>query len=202
MVNAAAIILIPIAYLLGSIPVGLLVARAFTGKDVRWHGSGNIGATNVRRMAGNSAGAITLAGDMAKGALPVAMALHVAGDASWVPSLTALAAFLGHLFPIYFRCRTGGKGVATAAGGVVVLSWPVLLAALAGFAAVVAMTRRVSAGSLAASVILPTAAILFGSPTPVKTVCVVYAVLIFIRHHENIRRLIAGTEPTIGDPKP
>jgi len=202
MANAAAIILIPIAYLLGSIPVGLLVARAVTGKDIRQHGSGNIGATNVRRMAGNSAGAITLVGDMAKGALPVALAVHLAGPASWVPPLTALAAFLGHLFPIYFRCRTGGKGVATAAGGVAVLSWPVVLAALVGFAAVVAMTRRVSAGSLAASAILPAAAILFGSPAPVTAVCMVFAVIIYIRHHENIRRLIAGTEPAIGNPKP
>ena len=196
------ILLVIIAYLLGSIPFGLLVARAFTGKDPRRHGSGNIGATNVRRLAGNTAGALTLAGDIAKGALPVALAVHLAGTAGWGPSLTALAAFLGHLFPFYFRGRTGGKGVATAAGGLAALAWPVVLTAFVGFVAVVYASRRVSVGSLAAAAILPLAAVLFGTPVPVRVVCVLIAVLIFIRHHENIQRLLTGTEPSIGDPKP
>jgi glycerol-3-phosphate acyltransferase PlsY len=202
MANAAAIILIPIAYLLGSIPFGLLIARAFTGKDPRQHGSGNIGATNVRRLAGNTAGALTLAGDIAKGALPAALAVHLAGGVTWGASLTALAAFLGHLFPVYFKGRTGGKGVATAAGGLAALAWPVVLSALIGFVAVVAATKRVSVGSLAAAAILPATAVFFGTPAPVRVVCVLIAVLIFLRHHENIRRLLAGTEPSIGDPKP
>lgn len=197
-----AVIVLLLAYLAGSIPFGLLVVRAFTGKDIRHGGSGNIGATNARRAAGNLAGALTLAGDMAKGAVPVAVALTHDGLAGLFgggfPALVALAAFLGHLYPVYLKFR-GGKGVATAAGGLAPLAPVVVFSALVVFLAVVAWGRRVSLGSLAAALSLPICAFIAGMPRFTTVVMAVMCLLIWLRHWQNIKRLMDATEPRIGD---
>ncbi|MCU0559756.1 MAG: glycerol-3-phosphate 1-O-acyltransferase PlsY [Desulfobacterales bacterium] len=182
------------AYLLGSIPSGLVLARAFGNVDIRRRGSGNIGATNVARVAGAGLGLATLTADVLKGALPVCLAQRLdPAEASWVAA--ALLAFLGHLFPVFTGFRGGGKGVATALGGFLVLAPAAVGAGAAAFAAVFAAGRRVSAASLAAALLLPAAAALMGQPPVVWAGAAGASVLIFWRHAENIRRLLAGTEP-------
>ena len=149
------------AYLLGSIPWGLILSRVFTREDIRLKGSGNIGATNVTRQAGVIPGLLTLAGDMLKGAIPVYLALVAFGPAGGSADIylatVALAAFLGHLFPVYLKFRDGGKGVATAAGCFAVVSPGAVLASGAVFIAMLSMARRVSVGSLSAAAVLPLA---------------------------------------------
>ena len=190
--------LLLLAYLLGSIPWGLVLTRLFAIADIRRHGSGNIGATNVARVAGPVLGLATLVGDFLKGWAPVALASYLdlppAGAELYAAAL-ALLAVLGHLFPVYTRLRGGGKGVATAAGGFAALAPLAVLIALVVFVLVLALTRRVSAGSLAAAAALPPAVL---STTESAVFCagaVMAATLIFIRHAGNIRRLLAGTEP-------
>lgn len=190
--------LLLLAYLLGSIPWGLVLTRLFAIADIRRHGSGNIGATNVARVAGPVLGLATLVGDFVKGWAPVALASYLdlppAGAELYTAAL-ALLAVLGHLFPVYTRLRGGGKGVATAAGGFAALAPLAVLIALVVFVLVLALTRRVSAGSLAAAAALPPAVL---STTGSAVFCagaVMAATLIFIRHAGNIRRLLAGTEP-------
>jgi glycerol-3-phosphate acyltransferase PlsY len=185
------------AYLLGSIPWGLVLTRVFAAADIRRCGSGNIGATNVARAAGPVLGLATLGADFFKGWAPVALASHLElPPAAIEPYAVALAllAVLGHLFPIYMRGRGGGKGVATAAGGFFGLAPLAVLIALGVFGSALALTRRVSAGSLAAAAVLPLA--VFGA-TGSAVLCaggVIVAALIFVRHADNIRRLRAGTE--------
>jgi len=188
-----------LAYLLGSIPWGLVLTRLFAIADIRHHGSGNIGATNVARVAGPVLGLATLAGDFLKGWAPVALASYLdlpqAGGAELYAAALALLAVLGHLFPVYTRLRGGGKGVATAAGGFAALAPLAVLIALGVFVLALALTRRVSAGSLAAAAALPPAVL---STTGSAVFCagaVMAATLILIRHAGNIRRLLAGTEP-------
>jgi acyl phosphate:glycerol-3-phosphate acyltransferase len=195
------IVLPLIAYLLGSIPWGLVLTRCFAGFDIREQGSGNIGATNVRRLAGNRLGGLTLAGDVLKGWLPVVLAVLVAGGTGWwgavYVGLVALCAFAGHLWPVYLGFRDGGKGVATAAGCFLAISPLAVAIALGGFVLVVWLSRRVSVGSLAAAAILPPAVGgLTGSLVPALAAGAV-AVMIFARHTDNLRRLAKGTEPTI-----
>ena len=189
------------AYLLGSIPFGLVIVWAVTGRDIRQGGSGNIGATNARRAAGNIAGAMTLVADMAKGAVPVALAMSTPTASNllggvFVP-VVALAAFIGHLYPIFLKFK-GGKGVATAAGGLAPVAPGVILVALAAFIAVVAWGRRVSLGSLTAAVMLPLGGIFFQLPLALTGIMAVMALFIVLRHRENIRRLLNGTEPKLG----
>ena len=184
-------------YLLGSIPFGLLLARGFAGVDVRQKGSGNIGATNVLRSAGRRLGVATLALDVAKGAVPVAACLayfggnEAAGD--W-PSLTALAAFLGHVFPAWLRFR-GGKGVATAFGAFAVLTPGAAAAAALAFAATVAATRIVSLASMvAAAACAVAAALLHGVRSPVAAASLAMLGVVLLRHQGNVRRLLRGEE--------
>ncbi len=193
------IALLPAAYLLGSVPWGLVLAQIFASVDLRKIGSGNIGATNARRAGGWRLGIATLLADSLKGTIPVCAALIIFSHNSFFGqaaiALTALAAFFGHLFPIYLKFKTGGKGVATAAGCFVVLSPIALLAALGVFAAVTAITRRVSAASISAAVTLPLAVFGFGYPGMTTACALIVAVSIIIRHRENLRRLLSGTEP-------
>jgi glycerol-3-phosphate acyltransferase PlsY len=153
--------LLLLAYLLGSIPWGLILARIFSSYDIRLKGSRNIGATNVIREAGALPGLLTLAGDFLKGAIPVYLALLLFGSANGSADIflagVALAAFLGHLYPIYFKFRNGGKGVATAAGCFAVVSASAVLVAFGVFIAMLFVVRRVSVGSLAAAAALPAA---------------------------------------------
>ncbi|MDP3286096.1 MAG: glycerol-3-phosphate 1-O-acyltransferase PlsY [Desulfobacterales bacterium] len=187
------------AYLLGSVPFGLILTKKFASVDIRAEGSGNIGATNVRRVAGPTLGALTLAGDFLKGAIPVYIAAALTGDkgscAEFYISVTAIAAFWGHLYPVFLKFRGGGKGVATAAGCFLVISPLSFLAAIILFSLVVYFSRRVSAGSLSASALLPFAVwIATGSVSYIFCAAII-SLFIFFRHRENIRRLFSGTEP-------
>jgi glycerol-3-phosphate acyltransferase PlsY len=187
-----------LAYLLGSIPWGRVLTRRFAAADIRRYGSGNIGATNVARVAGPGLGLATLGADFFKGWAPVALAsmVELPSDVFEVYAVSlALLAVLGHIFPIYTRLRGGGKGVATAAGGFFGLASLAVWIALAVFGLVAALTRRVSAGSLAAAVALPIGVFATTGSVVLCVGSVAAAVLIFIRHTDNLRRLWAGTEP-------
>jgi glycerol-3-phosphate acyltransferase PlsY len=184
------------SYLLGSIPFGLLLGRFVAGVDVRQEGSGNIGATNVARTAGRRLGVLTLVLDAAKGAIPVgiaAWALGVPPDASW-PAAAGLAAFFGHVFPVWLRFR-GGKGVATALGAFLALTpWLTLGAALV-FGVTFAASKVVSVSSLVATAVLAGGAtVLHGKDAPVTEVALVVLLVIIVRHQSNIRRMARGQE--------
>ena len=183
-----------LAYLLGSVPFGVLIARALGLGDLRRIGSGNIGATNVLRTGNKGAAAATLILDAAKGAVAVLAARHFAGETASM--VAGLAAFLGHLFPVWLGFR-GGKGVATFLGVMLALAWPVGLACCATWAAVAAGARLSSLAALVAAVSAPVWLWLLG-PREAVWLGAALAALVLIRHHANIRRLIAGTEPRIG----
>lgn len=191
----AAVILTLLSYLLGSIPAGLLVGSS-AGVDVRSTGSGNIGATNVARTLGWKKGLVTLFADVAKGFLPVLVAYRMElGDAA--AASAGLAAFAGHLYPVFLRFK-GGKGVATAAG-VYLAAMPLGLVVVLGvFVLVVLASRQVSPASMAAGVAAPVVA--WAAPYPAETVwlSLIIGILVVVRHRENIRRLLAGTEPRFG----
>ena len=191
-----------LAYLLGSIPWGLVLTRRFSTVDIRREGSGNIGATNVRRLAGTPLGLLTLAGDLLKGAVPVYLAGRVVGLdpvlQQFVVSVTAVAAFSGHLFPLYLGMKGGGKGVATALGCFSVISPLATALALLFFLLIVWLSRRVSAGSLAAAVVLVPAVWWCERSSIYGVSALLMTSLIFFRHKENISRLLDGSEPPIG----
>lgn len=189
------------AYLAGSIPFGLILVRKFALLDLRQYGSGNIGATNARRAGGCHIGLATLFCDLLKGALPTALAAFLFGGKGDMAQagvcLVATAAFAGHLYPVYLGFRTGGKGVATAAGCFIILSPLSLLIAFGMFGTTVALFRRVSAGSLAAAAVLPPA-VYFFEKSLVPAACALFITfLIFVRHRGNIARLLSGTEPKL-----
>ena len=193
MIDAAVVL---IAYLVGSIASAILVCRAMDLPDPRSEGSGNPGATNVLRIAGKGPAALTLAGDVLKGALPVLLASSLS-LAPTVEALSALAAFLGHLYPLYFRFE-GGKGMATALGAIAALAWPVACIMCAIWLAVAAMIRYSSLASIIAAIGAPVAALWF-APHPANLgVLVVIAGLLLWRHRGNVRRLVRGTESRIG----
>ena len=187
------------AYLLGSIPWGLILSRIFAREDIRLKGSGNIGATNVTRQSGVIPGLLTLAGDMLKGAIPVYFALVAFGPAGGPADLylatVALAAFGGHLFPVYLKFRDGGKGVATAAGCFAVVSPGAALASSVVFIAMLSMARRVSVGSLSAAAVLPLAVWIATDSAILTATAGIVALFIFMRHRDNLKRLLAGKEP-------
>jgi len=192
-----------LAYLLGSIPWGVVLTRLYTSADIRQQGSGNIGATNVSRVAGPTMGLLTFAGDILKGAVPVFLALKFAGQNQGVNdiflSIVGLSAFFGHLYPLFMKFKSGGKGVATSAGCFVVLAPLACLAALAAFIISLLSSRRVSAGSLAAAAVLPIAGWYSTHSREITTTAIIMSVFIFIRRRDNIRRLLSGTEPTYKD---
>jgi len=193
MIDAAAIL---VAYLAGSVAAAVLVCRAMGLPDPRAEGSGNPGATNVLRIAGKGPAALTLTGDVLKGVLPVLLARSL-GLSPTVEALCALAAFLGHLYPLYFRFQ-GGKGMATALGAITALAWPVACVMGMLWLAVAAVTRYSSLASMTAAVGAPAAA-LWLAPHPANpAVLVVIAAFLLWRHRGNIRRLIHGTESRIG----
>jgi acyl phosphate:glycerol-3-phosphate acyltransferase len=193
-----ATLLILVAYLAGSIPTGLLLARR-AGIDPRRVGSGNIGATNVARSAGLRIGLGTLAGDATKGGLPV-LAAHWLGFSEQVAAAAGVAAVVGHIAPIGLRFR-GGKGVATALGAMLALAPAAAAASVAVFAAVAWHQRLVSLASILAVMTALLALLVTGAPAGTTAAMTGVAVLIVARHHENVRRLIAGTEPRLALPK-
>jgi glycerol-3-phosphate acyltransferase PlsY len=179
------------AYLLGSIPFGVVLAK-FRKVDLRQHGSGNIGATNVARTLGKKAGILTLAGDCGKGYL----AAWVAGyflEISWAVAVAGLLAILGHIFSIFLKFK-GGKGVATGLGVFLYLMPWAGLASIGVFAVTFFLTRYVSVSSLVAAISIPWFGYYFKAPGPYIYVAAAAAVATILRHHENIKRLIEGTE--------
>jgi glycerol-3-phosphate acyltransferase PlsY len=184
------------AYLLGSVPSALFVVWLMTGKDVRRLGSGNIGATNAARAGGLRVGVVVTILDVAKGALPV-WAMSVFHPASGWLAATMLAAVVGHCYPIWLKFR-GGKGVATAFGAFLVLSPWAAAAGIVLWLVVLLVWRRVSLASMVAAAAFPLALVVIDDPTPVILAAVsATAVLIVLRHHDNIRSLLAGDEPKI-----
>ena len=183
-----------LAYLVGSIPFGVLITRALGLGDLRAIGSGNIGATNVLRTGNKGAAAATLLLDGAKGAVAVLLARHFAGETAAM--VAALAAFLGHLFPVWLGFR-GGKGVATFLGVTLALCWPAGLAACATWLATAVLFRFSSLSALVAAASAPLWLLLFGR-SDLVLLGLVLAALVFVRHHANIRRLLDGSEPRIG----
>jgi glycerol-3-phosphate acyltransferase PlsY len=202
-----ALILLLLAYLLGSVPFGYLVARG-RGVDILRQGSGNIGATNVGRVLGRRFGLLVFVLDFAKGAVPVLAALRVPAPEGWpadaLPAAAGIAAFLGHLFPVFLHFR-GGKGVATAAGIVAVLVPVPFLGAFLAWLTLFASTRIMSLASLFAAGLLCGLRLIL-TPDPwaaghavTSGFCLVAAALVVARHHANIRRLLAGNENRFPD---
>jgi glycerol-3-phosphate acyltransferase PlsY len=192
MIMLSDLILVIMAYLLGTISFGLILARLKGGVDLRGQGSGSIGATNVARTMGKRAGLMALVGDCAKGVLAVLLA-QMWGSSVWTIAAVSLAAVLGHLFPWYARFR-GGKGVATALG-VFIPTLPLpLLGAFLVFIIVVWVWRYVSAGSVLAAILMPVLAAALSNPLPLTLAAVVIAVLIVFRHQSNLQRLFRGQE--------
>jgi acyl phosphate:glycerol-3-phosphate acyltransferase len=188
------------AYLLGGVPFGLLVGKLAGGGDVRRMGSGNIGATNVARSVGPAAGVLTLLLDVSKGAIAAWAGWSVRGSINDA-CVAGFCAVLGHVFPVYLSFW-GGKGVATALGAFLVLDPRATLGAGLVFAVVVGAGRRVSLGSIVACVALPVLLHLRGAAPAVLATAWSCSLLILIRHRENLRRLVAGTEPRLGAGKP
>jgi acyl phosphate:glycerol-3-phosphate acyltransferase len=191
---------IPVAaYLIGSIPFGILLAKLFGGVDVRKAGSGNIGATNVARVAGPLPGILTLVLDGVKGAAAVWLAAWFAnGSALWM-TVAGLSALLGHCFPVWLRFR-GGKGVATAAGMFLALCWPAALGAIGVFILVVLFSRFVSLGSVSAAAAMPLLIYLLWAPHHAPPPMITFgafaaAMLVVYKHDANIQRLVEGREP-------
>jgi acyl phosphate:glycerol-3-phosphate acyltransferase len=187
------------AYLLGSIPFGLILTKLFGGGDVRKSGSGNIGATNVARVAGPVAGILTLLFDTLKGVAAVLLAARITSDnATWM-MIAAFAVLLGHCFPMWLRFK-GGKGVATALGVFLALSPWAALSALFLFIACVAFWRFVSLGSVAAAAAMPMLIYFLWAPRHSPPVVVdigtlAIAMLVIYKHDANLQRLVEGTEP-------
>jgi glycerol-3-phosphate acyltransferase PlsY len=186
-----------VGYLLGSIPFGLILTRAAGLGDVRSIGSGNIGATNVLRTGNKKLALATLLLDGGKGAAAVLIARAVSDD---LAVIAGACAFLGHLFPVWLKFK-GGKGVATALGTWLALAWPIGLLACLSWLIVAFVFRYSSLSALLAVALAPVYAIFLGTP-PLIGFGIGVAVLVWIRHHENIRRLLSGTEPKIGKKKP
>ncbi|PLY03247.1 MAG: acyl-phosphate glycerol 3-phosphate acyltransferase [Desulfuromonas sp.] len=181
------------SYLIGAIPCGVVLTRLTGAGDVRNSGSGNIGATNVYRTAGRKLGVLTLIGDIIKGVLPVAYAIHVATMPPEQTALVACATFLGHLYPVYLGFK-GGKGVATALGIYLVLSPLSVAVAAVVFIGLVWTWRYVSLGSVGAAALVPILIYTFEGSMPLLAASLFISVMVIWRHHENIGRLFSGTE--------
>jgi glycerol-3-phosphate acyltransferase PlsY len=210
------VIVAGVSYLLGSIPFGYLLVRIFRGEDIRQTGSGNIGATNVARTGAKGLGIATLVLDALKGALAVGLAAFVAASKynfcdSYFPWLcidplrlmatASLTAVLGHVFPVWLRFK-GGKGVATALGVFCVLFPKAILVALAVFILVVAVTRYVSLGSILAAIAFPVAAYFMQDADWLSLLLASgVSLIIIVKHHQNIGRLMSGTEHRFGATK-
>jgi len=191
-------------YLLGSIPFGVILTRAAGAGDVRNIGSGNIGATNVLRTGRKDLAIATLILDAGKGAVALLIARHLFGEAAG--AIAGGAAFMGHLFPVWLGFK-GGKGVATFFGLILAACWPLGLLAAATWLIVAFALRYSSLAALVAAALTPLYALLplpmlgLPAPAPILILAIFTAVLIYIRHHENIARLLKGAEPKIGAKK-
>ena len=192
-------------YLLGSIPFGVIATRLGGAGDVRSIGSGNIGATNVLRTGRKDLALITLLGDGGKGALAVFIAWLLTRNAgtqaqALLTSLAGGSAFLGHLFPVWLKFK-GGKGVATFFGTLLAAAWPVGIAAGATWIVMAALFRISSLAALTAAALAPIYVFLLDRPYPIAVMALFMALLIYVRHKDNIGRLLKGQEPRIGGKK-
>lgn len=190
-----------IAYLAGSIPSAYLAGKA-RHLDLRQHGSGNLGATNAMRVLGTTWGLLVYVSDTLKGMIPVIALPHFVSATR--PELWAIAfgvaAIVGHVRPIFLMGQGGGKGVATTGGVFFGLAWLPTLIAFASFLAALALTRRVSVGSLTAAVVLPVSLLIERGPRdPLTLICIAIALLVVFLHRGNIARIRNGTEPRIGE---
>ncbi|WP_205544187.1 glycerol-3-phosphate 1-O-acyltransferase PlsY [Rubrobacter indicoceani] len=192
------LILILAGYLLGAIPSGIVVGRAY-GVDVRSVGSGNIGTANVLRAAGKGAAALTMVGDMLKGLVPVLLA-RLLTDNEWLVAAVALAAVIGHCWPVFLGFK-GGKGVATGAGTALGLAPLVGLLMFALWWAVALITKYTSLSALVVMLVSPLIFILFGQPWPYVLYAVLGGAAVIWRHRTNVRALMAGTERKVGEKK-
>lgn len=196
MPDLQALTLVCIAYLVGSIPFGLLVSWALARVDIRRHGSGNIGTANVLRIVGKWAATLTLLGDLLKGFLPVVAALSLGASELWVAGV-GLAAVLGHNWSVYLRFA-GGKGVATSFGALLAMTPLPALLGLLTWTAIVLIFRYTSLAALIASVCIPPVILFRTGAGPYLAFSLLAALLIFVRHRDNIKRLWAGTEHRVG----
>lgn len=203
---AASLGLLLLAYLLGSFPTGYLVGRWIGKFDIREHGSGSTGATNVLRTLGKGPALLVFAVDVAKGVVSVLLMRSLWPDfasslpllsVDWMAALGALGAILGHSRPVWLGFR-GGKSVATGLGVLFAMQWPVALAALASFALVIGISRIVSLSSIVAAGVMAIALFWTGAAVPYLIFGLVGAGFVILRHRTNIERLMAGTEPKIG----
>jgi glycerol-3-phosphate acyltransferase PlsY len=193
--------LIAVGYLLGSIPFGYLLVRATGGGDIRFQGSGNIGATNVARASGWTVGVATLVLDAAKGFFAVWLSGRFSGGNIRIMMYAGLAAILGHVFPVWLRFG-GGKGVATALGVFLAICWPAAAAAVVLFLLVASFWQYVSLASISAAAALPLLIYLLyapghAPPAAVSFCTLLAAALVIVKHRNNIERLLAGTEPRL-----
>ena len=191
------VVLVLAAYLIGSIPFGVVVGKGLYGIDPRTVGSGNIGAANALRAMGFWGAALTLAGDVIKGILPTAVAMYVLHAPPLVIAIVGLATIVGHNWSIFLKFE-GGKGVATGLGVLVVLSWHAALVWAIVFLATALISRYASLSSMLATAAAPIALYLDHAPWPYTAYAVVSLALVLWRHASNIERLRAGTEPRIG----
>lgn len=181
------------AYLLGSIPFGYLIPRVVRGDDIRRHGSGNVGATNVWRVYGPSLGLPVAVLDVAKGLVPAALGLWLGGD--WVGVLAGAAAMAGHARPVYLGFSKGGKMVATAGGVALALAPLAALGCAAIWIAVFAIARFASLASMVAAAALPLLCLALGESWPIVAFTAIAALGVLALHRQNVRRLVRGTEP-------
>lgn len=192
----AAVLFIASGFLVGSIPFSWLLGR-LKGVDLRDHGSGNPGATNLLRTCGRGMGIAGLLLDALKGAAPVYAAVHAGPAIPWLPAAVVIAAVCGHVFMPWFGFK-GGKGVATALGALLVLSTYPVLCALGTFILLVAVTRMISAGSVIGGLTLPFWAFFFPQPVHTRIVLILIALAIVVTHRTNISRIVSGTERKLG----
>lgn len=202
------------SYLIGSLPFGYLAGHLLKGIDIREHGSGSTGATNVLRTLGKGPGLAVLLMDVGKGVLAIALTRWAYGQGAWLPTLvpdgflletwlpwmlvlSGLAAILGHSKSIWLGF-TGGKSVAISLGILLALSWPVALATLAVFGVVLAVSRIVSLSSIAGAVAVSGFMVIMVQPLPYQLFAIAGGLYVIWRHQANIQRLLAGTEPQLG----
>jgi glycerol-3-phosphate acyltransferase PlsY len=185
-------------YLLGSIPFGVILTRSAGAGDVRTIGSGNIGATNVLRTGRKGLAAATLLGDMLKGTLAAGTFVH--GVEPPFALIAGFGAFIGHLYPVWLKFK-GGKGVATYLGVLLALSWPIALVFCAIWLVIAALTRYSSLAALVASAVTPVG-LWLNAQRPEALLFLLLTILLWLRHRENIARLISGTEGKIGNKAP
>jgi len=188
------------AYIVGSIPFGIIVGRGIFGVDPRTVGSGNIGAANSMRALGPRGAALVLIGDVVKGVVPTLLASHWLPYGNWAIAAAGLATIVGHNWSIFLHFK-GGKGVATGLGVLVVLSWPATAVFAVVWLLTVALTRYSSLASMLASAAVPVSLVMLRAPIAYVVYAVLALVLVLWRHAANISRLVAGTELRIGTSK-